>query len=143
MILGSTKAVDRFRVGAAEGPVVLGQDLSLGKTLGFDVIEDANIFATRDVITHSLADGAIVDWSLIGMCTADRGYPKDLSWAVVHCFFVKSVAEQISVYLSRYCSSARLKSLNDETWAWKHSSCIQVARSVWTRMQMQRYMGLV
>lgn len=46
--------------------MVLGQDLSLGKTLGFDVIEDANIFAGRDVITHSVADGAIVDWSLIG-----------------------------------------------------------------------------
>ncbi len=66
LILGSEKAVDQFRVGAKKGPVVLGQDLSLGKTLGFDVVEDANIFASRDIITHSLADGAIVDWSLIG-----------------------------------------------------------------------------
>ena len=69
LILGSEKAVDQFRVGAKKGPVVLGQDLSLGKTLGFDVVEDANIFASRDVITHSLADGAIVDWSLIGRST--------------------------------------------------------------------------
>lgn len=66
LILGSKKAVDQFREGSKKGPVVLGQDLSLGKTLGFDVIEDANIFASRDIISHSIADGAIVDWSLIG-----------------------------------------------------------------------------
>lgn len=66
LILGSEKAVDHFRVGAKKGPVVLGQDLSLGKALGFAAVEDANIFASRDVISHSLADGAIVDWSLIG-----------------------------------------------------------------------------
>ena len=58
--------MDQFRIGAKTGPAVLGQDLSLGQTLGFDVIEDRNIFANRDVITHSLADGAIADWSLIG-----------------------------------------------------------------------------
>ena len=66
LILGSEKAVDQFRIGAKTGPAVLGQDLSLGQTLGFDVIDDRNIFANRDVITHSLADGAIADWSLIG-----------------------------------------------------------------------------
>ncbi|KAK9909418.1 hypothetical protein WJX75_001922 [Coccomyxa subellipsoidea] len=66
LILGSEKAVDHFRVGGKKGPVVLGQDLSLGKALGFAAVEDANIFASRDVISHSLADGAIVDWSLIG-----------------------------------------------------------------------------
>ena len=65
LILGSERAVDQFRAGA-KGPVVLGQDLSLGQSLGFDVIEDRNIFARRDILTHSLADGAIVDWSLIG-----------------------------------------------------------------------------
>lgn len=70
LILGSERAVDQFRVGARKGPVVLGQDLSLGQTLGFDVIEDRNIFATRDVLTHSLADGVIADWSLIGAAPA-------------------------------------------------------------------------
>ena len=66
LILGSKKPVDQFRVAARTGPAVLGQDLSLGQTLGFDVIEDSNIFAKHDVITHSLANGAIADWSLIG-----------------------------------------------------------------------------
>ena len=67
LILGSEKAVDQFRLGAKAGPVVLGQDLSLGKKLGFDVIDDTNIFNSREVITHSLQDGHLVDWSLIGM----------------------------------------------------------------------------
>ena len=67
LILGSEKAVDQFRSGAKQGPVVLGQDLSLGKKLGFDVIDDTNIFNSRDVITHSTQDGHLVDWSLIGM----------------------------------------------------------------------------
>ena len=67
LILGSEKAVDQFRSGAKAGPVVLGQDLSLGKKLGFDVIDDTNIFNSREVITHSTQDGHLVDWSLIGM----------------------------------------------------------------------------
>jgi len=67
LILGSEKAVDQFRLGAKAGPVVLGQDLSLGKKLGFDVIDDTNIFNSREVITHSIQDGHLVDWSLIGM----------------------------------------------------------------------------
>lgn len=66
LILGSEKAVDQFRSGAKAGPVVLGQDLSLGKKLGFDVIDDTNIFNSREVITHSIQDGHLVDWSLIG-----------------------------------------------------------------------------
>ena len=66
LILGSEKAVDQFRLGAKAGPVVLGQDLSLGKKLGFDVIDDTNIFNSREVITHSIQDGHLVDWSLIG-----------------------------------------------------------------------------
>jgi hypothetical protein len=66
LVLGSERAVDQFRAGA-RGPVVIGQDLSLGQSLGFDVIEDRNLFARRDILTHSLADGAIADWSLIGV----------------------------------------------------------------------------
>lgn len=66
LILGSEKAVSQF-LGAKSGPVVLGQDLSLGKKLGFDVIDDTNIFNHREVITHSIQDGHLVDWSLIGM----------------------------------------------------------------------------
>ena len=66
LILGSEKAVSQF-MGAKSGPVVLGQDLSLGKKLGFDVIDDTNIFNHREVITHSIQDGHLVDWSLIGM----------------------------------------------------------------------------
>ena len=66
LILGSEKAVNQF-LGAKSGPVVLGQDLSLGKKLGFDVIDDTNIFNHREVITHSIQDGHLVDWSLIGM----------------------------------------------------------------------------
>ncbi|CAK0764281.1 hypothetical protein CVIRNUC_003142 [Coccomyxa viridis] len=65
LILGSEKAVSQF-LGAKSGPVVLGQDLSLGKKLGFDVIDDTNIFNHREVITHSIQDGHLVDWSLIG-----------------------------------------------------------------------------
>ena len=45
---------------------MLGQDLSLGKKLGFDIIDDTNIFNSREVITHSTQDGHLVDWSLIG-----------------------------------------------------------------------------
>ena len=66
LILGSEKAVDQFRSGAKAGPIVLGQDLSLGKKLGFDIIDDTNIFNSREVITHSTQDGHLVDWSLIG-----------------------------------------------------------------------------
>ena len=71
LILGSEKAVDQFRSGAKAGPVVLGQDLSLGKKLGFDVIDDTNIFNSREVITHSIQDGHLVDWSLIGADQTD------------------------------------------------------------------------
>ncbi|KAK9843432.1 hypothetical protein WJX81_002242 [Elliptochloris bilobata] len=65
VVLGSGAAVNQFQQ-ATLGPVVLGQDLSLGKALGFGVMEDINLLSKRDVVTLSTSGGAIVDWSIIG-----------------------------------------------------------------------------
>ena len=121
LILGSEKAVSQF-LGAKSGPVVLGQDLSLGKKLGFDVIDDTNIFNHREVITHSIQDGHLVDWSLIG--TIGRLLLTCLLYGKAYDIDVPCLQELIQGYNA--CHAAQLREAprtREVLQVYKHAPC--------------------
>ena len=68
LLLGSPQALEKFQKGSKSGALVLGTDFKVIalSDLGLGSTENAGNLWSTDAVSLSLADGLMVDWSLVG-----------------------------------------------------------------------------
>ena len=68
LLLGSPQSLDKFQKGSKSGSLVLGTDFKVIaiSDLGLGSTENAGNLSSSDAVSLSLADGLMVDWSVVG-----------------------------------------------------------------------------
>ena len=69
LLFGSGASLDKFQKGSKAGSLVLGTDFKVTAVsdLGLGSTENAGNLSSADAVSLSLADGLMVDWSVVGM----------------------------------------------------------------------------
>lgn len=102
LLLGSPHALDKFQTGS-KGSLVLGTDFKVTaiSDLGLGSTENAGNLSGSDAVSLSLADGLMVDWSLVGMSahTCSVGFAP-VVWPVdMLCYLYSTCIESTGVHL--------------------------------------------